>query len=172
MKWSRLKNLQSCCVPVIKFSSRTCSIWQKKLRANGFSRRREDDQNIKQNNKIYLLILFFRDLFPSILGNPGAVSWVSRKGATKVFKQGWTDELFHRRLKRLSRLFPRPNWLPWVSGDALRRKDQFAVCFAICVFFTGSKCRALLELVTELISGCYHCFCCSVLNFIYLYIFM
>lgn len=39
--------------------------------ANGFSRRREDDQNIKQNNKRYLLILFCRDLFPSILGNTG-----------------------------------------------------------------------------------------------------
>ena len=68
----------------------------------------------------------------------------------------------------VSRLFPRPSWLPWIFRDTLRGEDQFAVCFAICVFFTDLRCRALLELATGLISDCYHCFCCSVLNFIYL----
>ena len=72
-----MKNLQICCIPVIKFSSRTVS-GKRNLAANGFSPGAPDsyveektDQNIKQNNKRHLLILFCRDLFKSILGNPG-----------------------------------------------------------------------------------------------------
>lgn len=146
--------MQICCIPVIKFSSRTVS-GKRNLAANGFSPGAPDsyveektDQNIKQNNKRHLLILFCRDLFKSILGNPGQSVGPGEKERRKFSSTGELTALIFR--------------------DTLRGEDQFAVCFAICVFFTDLRCRALLELATELISGCYHCFCCSILNFIYL----
>ena len=58
---------------------------------------------------------------PSILGDPGAVSWVGRKGGTKVFKYRWKSPC----VPTLTELFPK---IQVDAGSYLGTKNALYYC--------------------------------------------
>ena len=82
----------------------------------------------------------------SILGDPGAVSRVGRKGETKVFKYGQKSPS----VPTLTELFPKiqadaGSWL--VTKNALYYCAQSANSFS-CVLFVGSYTTAIVSITT------------------------